>query len=66
MILFQRWQILSITYWDDTRTKEMTRFLYSYPKYWRYRSAMREARRREAKDTLENRFDCEYVVVKAV
>jgi hypothetical protein len=66
MIRWQRWQILSITYWDDTKTKELSRFLYKYPTYWRYKSAMREVRRREQEDTLENRFCKEYVVVKAV
>ncbi|MGP4092974.1 hypothetical protein [Nonomuraea sp. KM90] len=64
--MIQRWQILSITYWDDLKTKEMSRYLYSWPKYWRYKSAMREVRRRENEDTLENRFTKEYVVVKAV
>jgi hypothetical protein len=62
--LFQRWQILSITYWDADKTRELSRYLYSW-KYWRHKTAYREARRLEDEATLENRFDREYVVVKA-
>lgn len=65
MRLWQRWQILSITYWGSPRTQEMSRYLHPWPKYWLHSRARREVRRMEHRDELENRFDREYVVVKA-
>lgn len=64
MRIFNRWRVVTIEYCNADRTEEWHRYMSYYP-HMTYKGAVREKNRLEHRDTMENRFYREHIIVRS-
>lgn len=64
MNIFDRWRVVTIEYTNSDRTQEWNRYMSLFP-HMTYKEALKEKIRDEYRDTMTNRFDREYMIVRS-